>query len=214
MKSMIRAAMICAVMLIAGAAWAAGAVLVEAKGDVTITPPGKSALKAKTGLGIPEGTTIKTGANGTATVLLRDGRILKVTANKSVRVEQKATKDTSTPIRGISVALNESTQRGSAPRVQGMVKASAPTQTGMTASRKQQLDDDLKKVDSLGISSANGRKLMIAQVYYKYRLYDQALKPLLEIYRSEPNPAPAVSDLIALCYDKQGKPDEAKKYRR
>ncbi len=206
--AMIVAAVLC--LFVTDAALAASqAVLVDYKGTVTVTAPGKKTLKPKTGLALANGTVVAAGAGGSATVLLKDGRMVRVTSATSYKVGTKSTSQTSS-VRGITVALNEVSTRGATPRAQGMVKAAAAPMV-MTPDRKAQMAADLKKIDTMGLGD-NGAKLMYAQVYYKYRQYDQALKPLLELYNAEKPPSPLVVDLIGLYYEKMGNYNEAKKY--
>ena len=64
----------------------------------------------------------------------------------------------------------------------------------------------------MGLTTTSGANLLKAQVYYKYRQYQDMLDLLLPIYRSEKQPTETVKRLIALAYIKLGKLEEAEKY--
>ncbi len=204
----------CATLLAPLVARAEHGVVIESKGTVTVAPKGKKASGAAVGMDLPEGTTITTNADGYVTILLASGAVHRLVPNKTIIITtDEPVQGSEGIVRGISVALNEMIHRDETQDIHAMVKA-APKPFELTPAHQKRMDEDLTKVDAMNIDSASGRTFLKAQVYYKYRQYQKALDLLLEVYAAEARPGTALSNLIALCYDKLGNADKAKQYRR
>jgi len=187
------------------AALAASGVVVESKGDVSIAHKGKTATAATVGAELADNITIRTGKDGHVTILLANGQIHRVLPNKTlILTTDEPLAGGTTVVRGISVALHEIARRDDKDTVRAMVKA-PPAPFVLTPAHKQRMEDDLKKIDALGLATINGTRLLKAQVYYKYRQYQRALDLLLKIRDSEEHYGKVVTDLIALCREKLGK---------
>lgn len=106
-------------------AWPAFAsgVLVDAKGNVTVTTPEGKSAEAKTGLELPDGSKVSVGKNSSASLMMMDGSIEELGADQSITVGgQKQSAGKKTVIDGIALAMNEVSSGGAQPTVHGMVK--------------------------------------------------------------------------------------------
>jgi hypothetical protein len=64
----------------------------------------------------------------------------------------------------------------------------------------------------MGLDS-DGRALLTAQVYYKYRQYKSMVDELLPVYKTQNPPSDMVKKLLALGYEKMGRLEDAGKFR-
>lgn len=120
------------ISVISLAAFASG-VIVDAKGNVTITLPNGKSSPAKVGTELPDGTKISTNDTSSASIMLMDGAIEEIGAKQNYTVGKKAKEAKSrTVIQGLALAMNEATATSSGPTVHGMVKM---TQLGPNAPR-------------------------------------------------------------------------------
>jgi len=121
-------------------------------------------------------------------------------------------------IGGLMMAYNDATATTRGPVVHGMVKAVPGGEAAkvgdqqMSPSMSKQMRQDLSKINSLGLDR-NGKALMKAQVYYKYGQNQKMVNTLLPVYRNQNPPTDMVKNLLALGYEKLGKPGEAAKYK-
>jgi hypothetical protein len=184
-------------------AWAVPGVVIEAKGEVNITIDGKRLDKLQSGTELPDGATIRTGSNGHAVILLASGQMHRLRPDEThITTSNEPIQGNVPIIRGISVALNEVTRKDDDQAVHAMVKAPAE-KFELTPARKIKLDEDLQRVDQMNLSTEEGRKLLKAQVYYKYRQHDQALGLLNALSTAQNDPSPLVISLISLIKAKR-----------
>ncbi len=122
MKNFIRL-MLIALFVSAPLAARASAVLIDAKGTVNVTIPGKKAVSARVGLEIPDGSVVNVGKSGKASVMLDSGSVDQIAAGSSYTVGAKAKGVTRTELgSGIALAMNELAAGKGGPTVHGMVK--------------------------------------------------------------------------------------------
>lgn len=208
-------------------AFADSGVIVEAKGNVTINQQGKT-IKAQTGTKFSDGVTITVPQNGSATLMFSNGSVKKLAGGEKFVAAKTAPGQTSgtSIVKGIAMAYNDAAKASKGPTVHGMVKAApaggqatpgekvatARGNAPLSSEKSASLATDLKQIDSLGLEK-DGQALMQAQVYYKYQQYQKMVNLLIPVYRTQNPPTDMVKNLLALGFQKMGKPDEAKKYR-
>jgi hypothetical protein len=205
-------------------AFADPGVVLEAKGAVKISQGG-GIIAAKSGTQFNDGATISVPSGGAATLMFSNGAIKKITSGQSfTAVKGPSTAGNSGIIRGISMAYGDATTKTRGPVVHGMVKGAGkmePSQqpharsAGNTPIPPQEtaaLNNDLRQVDSMGLDS-DGRALLTAQVYYKYRQYKSMVDELLPVYKTQNPPSDMVKKLLALGYEKMGRLEDAGKFR-
>lgn len=202
------------VLLIPALALADPGVIVSAKGKVTVNQ-----APAKTGTKFSDGSLIDVGIGGAATLMFSNGEIKKLAGGEKYKAEKSASGESAggTPlIKGIAMAYNDATTKSSGPTVHGMVKAAGGTSLASNSkldpSRAKQMKSDLAQINTLGLDK-DGKALMQAQVYYKYQQYQSQVNTLLPVYKTQKPPTEMVKGLIALGYEKMGKPEEASKYK-
>jgi hypothetical protein len=102
----------------------ASAVIIDASGDVKAALPGKSAAAVSVGMEFPNGTTIKVGAKGFASVLLDSGELDQIAGGSSYTVGGAgAQSGRRVPLSGgIAIAMRELSSKGDEPAVHGMVR--------------------------------------------------------------------------------------------
>lgn len=82
--------------------------------------------------------------------------------------------------------------------------------TVLSAAGKKRLDDDKAKVQALGISE-DGKKFLLAQLYYRSKMLNAMVKELLPLWQK--NQSDTIKRLLFFGYAKMGQPEEAKKYQ-
>ena len=197
-------------------------VVIEAKGNVTITDASKT-VSAKTGSQFQDGANIVVSAGGNATLMFANGIVKKLGAGEKFT----ATKDSATPqggsslVKGIAMAYNDAARANKGPTVHGMVKG-APGRKEVSGkwadpklepARLKEMQEDLTQINTMGLQS-DGKALMQAQVYYKYQQFQKMTNTLLPVYKSQTPPAEMVKNLLALGYEKMGNPAKADNYRK
>ncbi|MFA4875193.1 MAG: hypothetical protein WC956_05320 [bacterium] len=114
----------------------ASAVLLDAKGSVSVTLLGNKPSPAKIGLELPDGSVLKVGKGGKASVMLDTGAVDEITGEASYTVGPKAKSSKRTELgNGVRVAMRELSAGGPNPTVHGMVK-----EAGGPASKMPSLD--------------------------------------------------------------------------
>ncbi len=123
----------CLAAMIVSAMAHASAVLVDAKGAVTVTLPGKKATPATSGLELPKGAVVTTGAKASASILFASGAVDQVAAEKRYTVGQSSTEAKRTELGGgLGTAMRELAAAGQGPTVHGMVReAKGPKKSGL-----------------------------------------------------------------------------------
>lgn len=201
-------------------AFADPGVILDAKGKVTINQGGKI-VSAQTGTKFIDNAMIEVATGGSATLMFSNGVVKKLSSGEKFTAAKAAPGESggSPLIKGIAMAYNDATKASKGPTVHGMVKA-APGQKAtapkgdpiLSPERSKQMEADIKQINSLGLDK-DGYALMQAQVYYKYSQNQKVVNTLLPIYKSQNPPTEMVKSLLALGYERLGRPDEAKKYR-
>lgn len=207
------------VALLCGVAFADSGVVLDAKGTVKITQDGKTQA-AKTGAQFKDGATIDVAKGSAATLMFSNGSTKKLAGGEKYTATKSGTASKNKPlIKGIAMAYNDATATSSGPTVHGMVKAAGPGKNTepsgdqtLTAERQQKMKVDLETVDKMELEK-DGKSLMNAQIYYKYGQYNKMVEELLPVYKTQKPPADLVKNMLALGYEKLGKPEKAKKYK-
>lgn len=122
MKYLKRVAILLVLCMVPTAALASG-VLVDTKGNVTVTMPGGKNVAVKTGVELPDGAKISVGSGASASVMMMDGSIQEIGAGQKYTLGgTEKPGGQRTVIQGIALAMNEATATTSGPTVHGMVK--------------------------------------------------------------------------------------------
>ncbi len=110
-------------MIVIAAPAFASAVLVDAKGAVTVKTPDGKTKSGVVGQELAVGTTVAVGANASAAVMDASGTISQIDAGGSFTVGAKSAKAKKTDLgEGIGMALREMAAKGDGPTVHAMVR--------------------------------------------------------------------------------------------
>lgn len=100
----------------------ASAVLIDAKGKVSVILPGKEVERAKVGMELPDGSIVNV-TDGGASVLLESGTLDEIASKTTYTVGVKSDEGKRTDLGGgIALAMRELAATGEGPTVHGMVK--------------------------------------------------------------------------------------------
>ncbi|MFH1874615.1 MAG: hypothetical protein ABH859_05450 [Pseudomonadota bacterium] len=101
----------------------ASAVIIDAKGKISIKTSDKKSVPAQIGQELPDGTQINPEKNSSISIMLSNGTIAEIASGQKYTVGKpgKAKQET-TVIQGLALAMNEATATGAQPTVHGMVK--------------------------------------------------------------------------------------------
>ena len=101
----------------------ASGVLVDSSGTVTVKLPGKSEANAKTGAELPDGSIVKVGKGGSASIMLISGAVDEIASGSIYKVGEKIKAEKRTDLGGgIGKAMRELVASGQGPTVHGMVR--------------------------------------------------------------------------------------------
>ncbi len=114
--------MVVAVFVLMPSSLFASAVLIDAKGKVSVILPGKEVEQARIGMELPEGSIVNV-TDGGASVLLESGTLDEIASKTTYTVGAKSDEGGRTDLGGgIALAMRELAASGEGPTVHGMVK--------------------------------------------------------------------------------------------
>lgn len=201
-----------AILLVPTLALADAGVIIEVKGNVSVTNLGGSKMPAKSGAELPDGATISTGKNSSAVIFFKNGQIKRLNAEQKFTAKKLPKKADETLFTGLSAAAKDAAkkERGATARM-AIKKVELPKPARTPVVDQKALNEDLAKVEKLKLSPES-TALLKAEVYNTYALYNRVVNILSPFCQPKTCTNSAAKNLIQTAYMKLGKVKLASDY--